>query len=170
MKRETSDGIATTNITCYFLHKVILQSSVLLWFNVMSNTWSYTHTLYNSNWSICISVTTSILTGELWNDWRRVLVEVVNPAGDGVGGHRDAGHDHPAVVRVKGGSQAGQPRVVHQGEATQFLNLLPAVETLPQAGRHLRQGLPGTINQIKCVYNARFISVVITKCFYSQQT
>ena len=32
---------------------------------------------------------------------------------------------------------------MHQGEAAQLLHLLPAVEALPQAGRHLRQGLPG---------------------------
>lgn len=90
------------------------------------------------------------LTCELWNDGRRVLVQVVHAPSDGVRGHGHPGHDHPAVVRVQGGRQARQAAVVDHGEVAELLDLLPAVQPLLQARRHLRQGFPGAnqpINQ-----------------------
>lgn len=56
----------------------------------------------------CINKWRGALTGELWNDGRRVLVQVVHTACDGVRRDRDSGHDHPAVVRVEAGRQARQ--------------------------------------------------------------
>ena len=44
-------------------------------------------------------------------------------------------------VKVEGGCQGSQTRVVDQGEAGQRLDLLPAMELLSQGGRHLPQGL-----------------------------
>lgn len=44
-------------------------------------------------------------------------------------------------VQVEGARQSGQTRVVDHAEAGQRLDLLPAVELLPQRRRHLRQGL-----------------------------
>lgn len=83
-----------------------------------------------------------MLTGELRNDGRRVLIQVVHPACDGVGGDRDPGHDDPAVVGVEAGRQGRQARVVDDGETAELLDLLPAVQPLPQASRDLRQSLP----------------------------
>lgn len=82
------------------------------------------------------------LTCELWNDGRRVLVQVVHSSRDGVGGNRDSRHHHPAVVWVKAGGQARQTRIIDHREAAELLDLLPAVEPLPQARRYLRQGFP----------------------------
>lgn len=44
-------------------------------------------------------------------------------------------------VQVEGRGQSCQARVVDHAEASQRLDLLPAVELLPQRRRHLRQGL-----------------------------
>lgn len=44
-------------------------------------------------------------------------------------------------VQVKGGSQSRQPGVTDDTEAGQRLDLLPAVELLPESRRHLTQGL-----------------------------
>lgn len=85
---------------------------------------------------------TSSLTCQLWNDGRRVLVQVIHAACDGVGRHAHSRHHHPAVVRVEGGRQAGQTLVVDDGEAAELLDLLPAMQPLPQARRDLRQGFP----------------------------
>lgn len=82
------------------------------------------------------------LTGELWNDGRRVLVQVVHTACDGVRGDRDSGHDDPAVVWVEAGRQARQTWIIDDGEAAELLDLLPTVEPLPQAGGHFWQRLP----------------------------
>jgi len=46
-------------------------------------------------------------------------------------------------VQVQDGRQRGQSGVADQGEARQDLDLLPAVELLPQGGGHLAQGLSG---------------------------
>lgn len=80
------------------------------------------------------------LTCELWNDGRRVLVQVVHSSRDGVRGNRDSRHHHPAVVWVEAGGQARQTRIIDNREAAELLDLLPAVEALPQARRYLRQG------------------------------
>lgn len=45
-------------------------------------------------------------------------------------------------VQVEGGDQGEQTGVGDHAEARQRLNLLPAVELLPQGRRHLGQGLP----------------------------
>lgn len=84
----------------------------------------------------------ALLTCELRNDGRRVLVQVIHPPGDGVGRHGHSRHDHPAVVRVEGRRQGRQARVMDDGEVAKLLDLLPAVQPLPQARRHLRQGFP----------------------------
>lgn len=85
---------------------------------------------------------TSLLTCELWNDGRRVLVQVIHATRDGVGRHAHSRHHHPAVVRVEGGRQAGETLVADDGEAAELLDLLPAMQPLPQARRHLRQSFP----------------------------
>lgn len=82
------------------------------------------------------------LTCELWNDGRRVLVQVVHSSRDGVGGNWDSRHHYPAVVWVKAGGQARQTRIIDHREAAELLDLLPAVEPLPQARSYLRQGFP----------------------------
>lgn len=82
------------------------------------------------------------LTWKLRNDGRRVLIQVVHPPCDRVRGHGHTGHDYPAVVRVQCGRQAWQTRVVHNGEVAKFLDLLPAVQPLLQARRHLWQSFP----------------------------
>lgn len=94
-----------------------------------------------------------MLTGELRNDGRRVLVQVVHPACDGVGGDGDPGHDDPAVVGVEAGRQAGQARVVDDGETAELLDLLPAVQPLPQAGCDLRQSFPAKHKQKQAQLN-----------------
>ena len=49
-----------------------------------------------------------------------------------------------AGVQVERRGQRGQARVADDGEPGQDLYLLPAVEPLPQGGRHLTQRLPVT--------------------------
>ena len=44
-------------------------------------------------------------------------------------------------VQVEGGSQRSQTRIIDQAETGQRLDLLPAVELLPQRRRHLGQRL-----------------------------
>lgn len=88
------------------------------------------------------------LTCKLRNDGRRVLVQVVHTPSDGIRGHGHTGHDHPAVVRVQGGCQTRQAAVVDHREVAELLDLLPAVQSLLQTRRHLRQGFSGeSINQ-----------------------
>lgn len=103
-----------------------------------------------NNINITLPLWSLRLTCELRNDGRRVLVQVIHTPSDGVGGHGDPGHDHPAVVRVQGGCQTRQAAVVDHREVAELLDLLPAVQPFLQARRHLRQGLPGanqSINQ-----------------------
>lgn len=84
-----------------------------------------------------IKPSAGIHTRELWNDGRRILVQVIHSSRDGVGRHRHSRHDHPAVVGVEAGRQARQPRVIDNREAAKLLDLLPAVQPLPQARRYL---------------------------------
>ena len=49
---------------------------------------------------------------------------------------------HPAGVYVEGSHQGMDARVIDNLEATEDLNLLPAVQTLPQCCCHLAQSLP----------------------------
>lgn len=50
---------------------------------------------------------------------------------------------YDAGVKVQGGGQGGEPRVIDDGEPSQNLNLLPTVQPLPQSSSHLTQGLSG---------------------------
>lgn len=71
-----------------------------------------------------------------------VLVHVVHVIRHNeVLGRGPAAHD--AGVKVQGGGQGGEPRVVDDGEPRQNLNLLPAMQPLPQRSSHLTQGLSG---------------------------
>lgn len=70
-----------------------------------------------------------------------VLVHVVEVVGEDevLGGRRAQAQE--GRVQVEGRGQGRQTRVVDHAEARQRLDLLPAVELLPQRRRHLRQGL-----------------------------
>lgn len=48
---------------------------------------------------------------------------------------------HEGGVQVEGRGQGRQARVVDDGEACEQLDLLPAIQPLPQGCRHLAQGL-----------------------------
>lgn len=56
-----------------------------------------------------------------------------------LGGRRSQAEE--GRVQVERGRQRAQPRVVDHTEAGQGLDLLPAVQLLPQRRRHLGQGL-----------------------------
>lgn len=72
-----------------------------------------------------------------------LLVQVVHVVGhDEVRGVGARGA-HPAGVDVERRGQAVDPGVVDDLEAAEQLDLLPAVQALPQRRRHLAQRLPG---------------------------
>lgn len=77
-----------------------------------------------------------------------VLVHVIH-----VVGHdevlRRGSAPHEGWVEVEGQGQRRQAGVVDDGEAGEDLDLLPAVQPLPQGRRHLAQRLSGS--QKKCV-------------------
>lgn len=99
-------------------------------------------TVYFTLWLRSVKPSAGLLTCELWNDGRRILVQVIHSSCDRVGRHRHSRHNHPAVVGVEAGRQAWQPRVIDNREAAELLDLLPAVQPLPQARRYLWQGFP----------------------------
>lgn len=74
--------------------------------------------------------------------WRQnVLVHVVEVVGEEevLRGRRSQAEE--GRVQVEGGDQSQQSGVGDHAEAGQGLNLLPAVELLPERRRHLGQGL-----------------------------
>lgn len=113
--------------------------------------------IYFTGWLQCIKASAGLLTRKLWNDGRRILVQVIHSSCDGVGRHRHSRHDHPAVIRVQAGRQARQPRVIDYRKAAKLLDLLPAVQPLPQACRYLWQGFPVKHALMRGVYRTFII-------------
>lgn len=71
---------------------------------------------------------------------------------------------HESRVQVEGQGQRGQAGVVDDGEAGEDLNLLPAVQPLPQRRRHLAQSLSERTEEMReCVL--RLTSMPSVKSF-----
>lgn len=93
-----------------------------------------------------------------------VLVHVVEVIGEEevLRGRRSQAEE--GRVQVEGGSQRSQTRVIDHTETRQRLDLLPAVELLPQGRRHLGQGLSGDWEGwggVRAGYETRNLCVVM---------
>lgn len=77
-----------------------------------------------------------------------VLVHVIHVVGhDEVLRRGSAAHE--GRVQVEGQGQRRQAGVVDDGEAREDLDLLPAVQPLPQRRRHLAQSLPEGTEEVR---------------------
>lgn len=74
--------------------------------------------------------------------WHNLLIHVVHVISHDEVSRVGARTAHPAGVYVEGSHQWVDARVIDNLEATEDLNLLPAVQALPQCCRHLAQSLP----------------------------
>lgn len=74
--------------------------------------------------------------------WHNLLIHVIHVVSHDEVGRVRPSTAHPAGVYVEGSHQGVDARVIDNLEATEDLNLLPPVQTLPQCCCHLAQCLP----------------------------